>query len=45
MSRQQKADRIRNTARQHRYLAKGIVMLPTLLEERKAKKKGGEKNG
>lgn len=45
MSRQQKADRIRNTARQHRYLAKRIVMLPTILEERKAKKKGGEKNG
>ena len=50
MSRQDKQDRIRNNARQRRYLAEGIVMLPTLREEREAKKptrgrrkKGGKK--
>lgn len=43
MSKQIKRDRIRNTARQRWYLAQGIVMLPTLREEREARKKGGEK--
>lgn len=42
MSRQLKQDRIRNHVRQKRYLAEGIVMLPTLREEREAKKKGGK---
>ena len=34
---------IRNNIRQREYQAKGIVMLPTLREEKKARKKGGEK--
>lgn len=34
---------IRNNIRQREYQAKGIVMLPTLREERMAKKKGGKK--
>lgn len=29
-----------NTERQAKYFAKGIIMLPTLREERKAKKEG-----
>ena len=43
MSRQDKKDQIRNHARQRKYLADGIIMLPTLREEREAKKKGGKK--
>lgn len=34
---------IRNNIRQREYQAKGIVMLPTLREEKKARKKRGEK--
>ena len=45
MSRQDKQDKIRNHVRQRKYLADGIIMLPTLREEREAKKKGGKKNG
>lgn len=43
MSRQDKKDQIRNKVRQRKYLADGIIMLPTLREERDAKKKGGKK--
>ena len=43
MSRQDKQDKIRNHVRQRKYLADGIIMLPTLREEREAKKKGGKK--
>ena len=38
MSQSAKASNNRNHNRQKRYLAQGIVMLPTLREERKAKK-------
>ena len=43
MSKQIKRDQIRNNIRQRKYLAKGIVMLPTLREERRIQKKGVKK--
>ena len=43
MAQRAKQANIRNHYRQRFYLEKQIVMLPTMAEERKAKKKGGEK--
>lgn len=43
MRRQMKRNKLRNRIRQLRYLDKGIVMLPTLREERRIQKKGVKK--